>query len=160
MNMFHARQTNILSLYIINLSVSTSPPSALTVNYAFSMEGSTQYGLQGRAPNPAGLLMTSVITSPLLLTPALKNNIYLVCHHDGGCACLYLCMHRPVFLASDLNDDFHSPFLSGVLLESRHQTWPVCVKQIFLRKSRSRERNTSTEPKPPWSLIIFQLSAT
>lgn len=82
MNMFHTRQTNILSLYIISLSVSTSTPFALTVNYGFSMEGSTQYGLQGQAPNPAGLLMTSVITSPLLLTPELKNNIYPVCHHE------------------------------------------------------------------------------
>lgn len=155
--MFHTRQTNIPRLYIIILSVSIATPSALTVNYAFSMEGSTQYGLQGHAPNPAGLLMTSVITSPLLLTPALKNNIYPVCHHEtvGVCICMCVC----VFQASDFNDDFHSPSLSGVLLEGE-QTWPACVKQIFLRKSGSRELNTSAELKPPWSLIIFQLSAT
>lgn len=37
---------------------------------------------------------------------------------------------------------------------------PVRVKQIFLRESGRRELNTSVEPKPPQSLIIFQLGAT
>lgn len=38
MNMFHARRTNILCLCAINLSACTSPPSALSVYEAFSME--------------------------------------------------------------------------------------------------------------------------
>lgn len=143
MNMFHTRQTNILTLYTISLSVSITTPSALTVKYAFSMEGSTQYGLQGRAPNPAGLLMTSVITSLLLLTPALKNNIYPVCHHEtvGVCICMCVCVflsswRQTLMITSTLT-------LSLWLLIIEGNTQPVCVKQIFLRKSESRELNTS-----------------
>lgn len=130
MNMFHTRQTNILTLYTISLSVSITTPS--TVKYAFSMEGSTQYGLQGRAPNPAGLLMTSVITSLLLLTPALKNNIYPVCHHEtvGVCICMCVC----VFLASDFNDYFHSHSLSLASYYRGKHTACLCETNLSQEK--------------------------
>lgn len=151
MNTFHSRQTNILCLYIISLSASLS---SLCSDSTLCLPDGRPDALRasGSASNPAGGLMTSsVITLPLLLTPALKNNIYPVCHHHMVGMCL------PAF-ASDLNDDFHSPLVSGVLLR-RERTRPVRVKRIFLRKSGSGEPNISAEPKPPRSLIIFQLGA-
>lgn len=110
----------------------------------------------GSASNPTGLLMTSsVIASLLLLTPALKNNIYPVCHHRTVGVCVCMCL--PVF-ASDFNDGFHSPLLSQASYYGGNgQT--VCVKQIFLRKSGSRELRVQNQ-KPPCLLIIIQLGAT
>lgn len=100
MNMFDTRQSNILCLYIISLSVCTSPPftCAVLLLCLFNGRGPDTLQASGAASNPAGLLMTSsLITSPLLLTPALKNNIYPVCHHHhGGCVCLCVCGFLPL----------------------------------------------------------------
>lgn len=110
----------------------------------------------GSSSSPAGFLMTSaVITLLLLLTPALKNNIYPGCHHHvvGGCVCVSLCLRQTLLMTSI------PPFISSIILQ-QEWTQAVCVKHLFLRKSESREPDASAELKPPCSLIIFQLGAT
>lgn len=149
--MFHTRQTNILCLYIISLSVCTSPPSALTVNRFFSMEVPDTLRASGLFSNPAGLLMTSsVITSLLLLTPALKNNIYPVCHRHMVGVCV--CMGLPVF-ESDLNDDLQAK-------EGGNWHGLSVWSRVFSGKVGAESWIPVLNQKPPWSLIIFQLGAT
>lgn len=59
-----------------------SPPRVKTE--PFQWQARHSMGLWGQSQTLLMVLMTSsVITLPLLLTPALKNNIYPVCHYQA-----------------------------------------------------------------------------
>lgn len=59
MNVFHTRQTNILRLYIISLSVCSSPPSAPTER-CLLIGGLDTVRASDTASNPALLLKASL----------------------------------------------------------------------------------------------------
>lgn len=93
--------------------------------------------------------MTSfIITPPLLFTPALKNNIYPVCHHHTVDVCL------PAFVSGS-NDDYHSPLLSGILLERGVDT--LCLCEIGLSQEKWEQR-AEYRQKTQSSLVSHNIS--
>lgn len=108
MNMFHTRQTNILCLYIINLSVCTYPPSAPSVNWAFSIEGMTQCGPRG-PPQALPDFSWPPLLSPCCYSLHLHSRIiftlavtimWWVCVFVSSCLCvrLYWWLPFPLYL--------------------------------------------------------------
>ena len=97
-------------------------------------------------------MTSSVITLPLLLTPALKNNIYPVCHHRTVGVCV--CMRLPVS-ASAFNDDFHSPLSLRHLITAGMDTACLCETDLSQEKwEQGAEYHRRTET----SLVTHNMS--